>query len=69
MTEAVENFYKAIFELEEIRELLRQSAPKHKLTEDQKNKMSGSIEIVRESLKKLEELLQENFATKNLSEK
>lgn len=57
MTEEVENLFNAIFELEEIRELLRQTAPSHKLTDEQKRKLSNSILIVRESLKKLEELI------------
>jgi len=57
MTEETENLFKAIFELEEIRELLRQTAPNHKFTDEQKKKLRSSIEIVRESLKKLEELL------------
>lgn len=57
MTEEVENLFKAIFELEEIRELFRQTAPHHKLTDEQKKKLKDSIEIVRESLKRLEGLL------------
>lgn len=57
MTEEVENLFKAIFELEEIREFLRQTAPYHKLSDEQKRKVGSSIEIVRESLKRLEELL------------
>lgn len=57
MIKEVENLFKAIFELEEIREILRQTAPNHKLTDEQKRKLKGSIEIVRESLKKLEEFL------------
>ncbi len=57
MSEETENLFNAIFELEEIRELLRQTAPSHKLTDEQKRKLSNSILIVRESLKKLEEFL------------
>ncbi len=57
MTEEVENLFKAIFELEEIREILRQTAPNHKLTDAKKRKLKDSIEIIRESLKKLEEFL------------
>lgn len=56
MTEETDALFEALFNLEEIRELLRESAPKHKLNEEQKKKLKEKIEKIKKNLSILEKL-------------
>lgn len=56
MTEETDALFEALFNLEEIRELLRESAPKHKLNEEQKKKLKEKIEKIKKNLSTLEKL-------------
>lgn len=56
MTEETNALYGALFGLEDIRELLRQSAPQHKFTEEQKKKLREKISEVKKHLSVLEKL-------------
>jgi hypothetical protein len=57
MTEETSALFEALFRLEEIREILRESAPKHNLNQEQKKKLKKEIEGIEKSLKQLEKLL------------
>jgi hypothetical protein len=46
----------ALFALEEVREILRQTAPGHELDEAQKKKMASALAEVKKHLSVLEEL-------------
>jgi len=56
MAEHTEALYKALFALEDVREILRQTAPGHKLSGEERKKVAEAISTVRESLKVLEGL-------------
>jgi len=56
MTEETDVLFQALFNLEEVRELLRQTAPKHKLNDEQKKKLKESIGQVKKALDVLEGL-------------
>jgi hypothetical protein len=57
MTEETDALFAAFFALEDAREILRQSAPKHKLTEDQKKSLKDSLAKARSSIDRLERKL------------
>ena len=52
-----EAVFNALFALEDVREILRESAPNHELSEPQKERLAKLIEIVQANAKKLEALL------------
>jgi len=54
MTEETNAFYEALFAMEEIRELLRQSAPEHKLNDEQKKKLKDLVAKIKSSLDSIE---------------
>ncbi|MBU0762769.1 MAG: hypothetical protein KKD39_07055 [Candidatus Altiarchaeota archaeon] len=56
MSEETNALFKALSALEDIRELLRQSAPKHKLDPEQKKALVEAIEKVNSSVGVLEGL-------------
>jgi len=56
MTEETNALFEALFSLEEIRELLRQTAPKHALNEEQKKKLKESTDKIKKSIEELERL-------------
>jgi hypothetical protein len=56
MSEETDALFQALFSLEEVRELLRQTAPKHKLNEEQKKKLKEKLGEVRKALEVLERL-------------
>jgi hypothetical protein len=56
MTEETTALFEALFSLEEIRELLRQSAPSHKLSDEQKKILKEKIAGIRKCLAVLERL-------------
>ena len=56
MGEHSDALYKALFALEDVRELLRQTAPGHELDDGQKKKLAEAVEEVRRQLAVLEEL-------------
>jgi len=56
MTEESDALFQALFSLEEVRELLRQTAPKHKLNIEQKKKLKEKIGEIRKALEALEKL-------------
>ena len=56
MTEETNALFEALFGLEEIRELLRESAPEHNLNEAQKKKLEEKIDKIENSIKTLKKL-------------
>ena len=54
MTDETDALFEAKFALEDIRELLRQSAPDHELDDEQKLKLTKAIEKITSSAKRLE---------------
>jgi len=54
MTSETENVFKALFALEEVRELLRETAPGHKLNPEGKEKLKKALTKVKSSLEVLE---------------
>jgi len=56
MTDETNALFEAFFSLEEIRELLRQSAPSHKLSDEQKKILKEKIAAIKKSLAVLENL-------------
>jgi len=56
MSEESNALFAAQFALEDIRELLRQSAPGHSLTDNQKELLEKQLAILQNSIKVLERL-------------
>ncbi len=54
MTSETENVFKALFALEEVRELLRETAPKHELGGERKERLKKALMKVKSSLEVLE---------------
>ena len=54
MTEETNALYEAFFALEEVRELLRQSAPEHKLSDEQKKRLKELVAKVKSSVDSIE---------------
>ena len=54
MTEETNAFYEAVFALEEVRELLRETAPEHKLSDEQKIKLKQLLEKVKKNIEVIE---------------
>lgn len=57
MSRESEAVFTALFGLEDVREILRESAPGHELSDEQKEIVKKSLERIRRSLDNLEELL------------
>jgi Sep-tRNA:Cys-tRNA synthetase len=51
----VEETFEALFALEDLREILRKTAPFHNLTEEQKEKVKAILSEVRKALDEIEE--------------
>ena len=56
MSKETDSLFEAFFALEDIRELLRQSAPKHELTDEQKKVLENSLETLKKQITSLEAL-------------
>ncbi len=54
MSEETDSLFEALFALEDVRELLRETAPSHKLDPAQKRRLADAIAKVRSSLARLE---------------
>jgi len=54
MSKETENLFNAMFALEDVREVLRQSAPKHELDEKQKEQVRKALEKIKKALNVLE---------------
>jgi Sep-tRNA:Cys-tRNA synthetase len=51
----VEKTFEALFALEDLREILRKTAPFHNLTEEQKEEVKAILGKVRKALNRIEE--------------
>lgn len=56
MTDETNALYEILFGLERIRELLRESAPHHRLSDNQKKELRGMVSEVKKNLAVLEKL-------------
>jgi len=54
MTEETNALFDALYALEDVRELLRQTAPKHALDAEQKKRLAEAIARARSSIDKIE---------------
>jgi hypothetical protein len=54
MTEETNALFEALFALEDVREILRETAPEHNLDEDQKKRLEGALKKIRSSMDRLE---------------
>ena len=54
MSEETDALFEAFFALEDVREVLRQTAPKHKLTQEEKANVKDSLAKVKAAVSKLE---------------
>jgi hypothetical protein len=54
MTDETNALYEVLFALEEVRELLRQTAPQHKLSAEQKARLRELLEKARKSIEVVE---------------
>jgi hypothetical protein len=59
MDDAVDHVFEALFALTDLRVLLRETAPSHKLDEDQLLQASEALVRAKNALEELEEELQE----------
>jgi len=59
MREETQALFKALFALEDIRELLRKTAPEHKFSQKEKEIFAESIKKIREQLNVMERCLGE----------
>jgi hypothetical protein len=59
MDDAVDNLFEALFALTDLRVLLRETAPLHKLNAKQQAQVSDALARAKTALKRLEEALQE----------
>lgn len=57
MSEETGNLFEAIFQMEDIREILRVSAPTHELDDKQKEELSLSLKKIRVALSVIEKKL------------
>ena len=57
MSEETGNLFEAIFQMEDIREILRVSAPTHELDDKQKEELSLSLKKIRAALSVIEKKL------------
>jgi hypothetical protein len=57
MSEQTNQVFEGIFAYEEIREILRESAPKHELDENQKERLEKALKKIDSSLKNMKRLL------------
>lgn len=57
MTEETDALFESLFALENIRELLRTTAPNHKLDDEQKEKLTKNLEEIKKQLTNIEGLL------------
>jgi len=57
MSEETTALFEGIFALEDIREILRETAPKHELSQDQKDAMTKAIKTLGSSAKILERMI------------
>ena len=57
MTQETEALFEALFALEDVRELLRETAPKHKLNEEQRGRLAEALKKARKAQDTLEKLL------------
>jgi hypothetical protein len=55
MSKETESLFAAMFALEGVREILRQTAPAHELDEAQKEQVKKALEKVRKALQVIEE--------------
>ena len=55
MSKETESLFRVLFALEDVREILRETAPEHKLDENQKKKVKAALEKARKMLQVLEE--------------
>jgi Sep-tRNA:Cys-tRNA synthetase len=53
----VEETFEALFALEDLREILRKTAPFHNLTEEQKEEVKAILNKVRKALDEIEEAI------------
>ncbi len=53
MSEETDAVFEAQFALEDVRELLRQTAPKHNLDDEQKKRLEKALDTARKALEKL----------------
>lgn len=56
MSQETDALFTAFFALEDVRELLRESAPKHELDESQKKRLDEALKAARKALDSLEAL-------------
>jgi hypothetical protein len=59
MDNAIEDVFEALFALTDLRVLLRETAPLHKLSTEQQKRAREALERAKTALSKLEEALQE----------
>ena len=57
MSEETNALFEGLFAYEEIREILRESAPKHELNEQQKERLEKALKKINSSVKNIERLL------------
>ena len=57
MSEESDALFEAFFALEDVREVLRQTAPKHRLTPEDKAKVSEALTKVKAAVSRLERKL------------
>lgn len=55
MSRESDSLFGAVFALEEVREVLRETAPSHALSDEQKERVNGALERVRKAIAALEE--------------
>ncbi len=48
--------FEALFALEDVREILRETAPEHELTDEQKGRLDAALKKLDAAVKKLEKL-------------
>ena len=57
MSKETDSLFEAIFALEDIREVLRETAPKHCLTDQQKDRVNKALQTVEHAMKELKDAL------------
>ncbi len=57
MSKEVDETFKALFALEDLREIWRKTAPKHELNKEQKEKVKEILEEIKKSLNEIEKCL------------
>jgi hypothetical protein len=56
MTQETEALFEALFALEDAREVLRQTAPKHKLSDGERKAFKGALGKAKAAIERLERL-------------